>query len=82
MSSGSTIDIAKGMPGSQIYIDQVVSEITAKENEERIAKQLSTPTNDSCYIVTNSLRNHIENAESVTSGRVGIKGAHNKQKFF
>ena len=40
MSSGPNVDIAKGMPGSQIDIDQVISEITAKENEERIAEEL------------------------------------------
>lgn len=40
MSSGPSVDIVKGLPGSQIEIDQIVSEVTAKENEKRIAGEL------------------------------------------
>ena len=40
MSSGPSIDIVSGFPGAQIEIDQIVSEITARENEERIAREL------------------------------------------
>lgn len=40
MSSGPSVDIVKGLPGTQIEIDQIISEITAKENEERIAGEL------------------------------------------
>jgi hypothetical protein len=37
MSSGPSIDV---VPGAQLKIGQVVSEITAMENEERIAREL------------------------------------------
>lgn len=40
MSSGPSIDIVKGFPGEQIEIDQIVSEVIARENEERIAREL------------------------------------------
>lgn len=40
MSSGSDVNIANGLPGSQLVIDQITSEVTAKENEERIASEL------------------------------------------
>ncbi|MCQ2510085.1 MAG: hypothetical protein MJ116_06440 [Lachnospiraceae bacterium] len=40
MSSGPSIDIVRGLPGTQIEIDQIASEVIAKENEERIAREL------------------------------------------
>ena len=40
MSSGPNIEIVKGLPGSQMVIDQIASEVAAKENEERIANAL------------------------------------------
>lgn len=40
MSSGPSVDIAQGMPGDQISIDQIVSELIARQNEERIAREL------------------------------------------
>jgi len=40
LSSGSDVNIANGLPGSQLVIDQITSEVTAKENEERIASEL------------------------------------------
>lgn len=36
MSSGPSINIAQGLPGTQISTDQVVSENIAKKNEERV----------------------------------------------
>ena len=42
MSSGPSIDIATGTPGSQTTMDQILSELTAMENEERIARELET----------------------------------------
>ncbi len=40
MSSGPNANIISGFPGTQIGIDQIISEITAIENEYRIAKEL------------------------------------------
>ncbi len=40
MSSGPSIDVAKGVPGTQIEIGQIASEITARANEKRIAREL------------------------------------------
>ena len=40
MSSGPSIGIANGMPGSQILLDQIMVEITERDNEERIAREL------------------------------------------
>lgn len=42
MSSGSEINIARGLPGNQIAIDQLSSELIAAENEIRIAKELES----------------------------------------
>lgn len=40
MSSGASIDIVKGFPGTQLEIDQLFSEIIAKENESRVTQEL------------------------------------------
>lgn len=40
MSSGPSVNIARGLSGDQISIEQATSKIIAKENEERIAREL------------------------------------------
>ena len=40
MSSGERVDVAYGLPGGQSTIEQFDSEFIARENEERIAKEL------------------------------------------
>lgn len=81
MSSGPNADVAKGMTDYQIDITQINSALIAKENELRIAEELKGLVIKDRYTVTDSLRKHIETAEPVTSGRAGIKGAHNKRNF-
>lgn len=39
MSSGSEIDVAYGLPGDQLTINQLESEMIARENEERISRE-------------------------------------------
>lgn len=46
MSSGPSVDIAHGLPGDQISIEQAASKIIAKENEERIAQELKPVKTD------------------------------------
>lgn len=40
MSSGPTIDIAIGLPGSQMSLNQMISEKIATDNENRVEKEL------------------------------------------
>ena len=40
MSSGSEIDVANGLPGEQSTLEQLESEMIARENEERVAREI------------------------------------------
>ena len=42
MSSGSKVDVAKGLPGEQSTFEQFESEMKARENEERVAREVET----------------------------------------
>ncbi len=80
MSSGPEIDVATGIHDSQISLSQYQSELKAIDNESRIAEEANSLSGE-YYVPTETLRNHIENPEPTLSGRSGIKGAHNKEKF-
>lgn len=77
MSSGPSISISNGTYNEQIEIEQYESELKAIENETELEKEMSLNR----YEVSDSLKNHIENAEPISSGKRGIKGAHNKDNF-
>ena len=42
MSSGPSVGIANGIAEAQIDFNQFSSEITAKENEDRVAQEIET----------------------------------------